>query len=135
MLQAKFEIIERCFQISRGTRIHEFPEKTFAAFEALAGFFALLFEQGDVVANGLNRFQQGGMCLNRFGVRGLLEMTLSSTSTTICATCSPMRRMTARRADCNSDNRALITWACWLRSKCSPRWRIHTLPSWMRLAN
>src|SRR3989442_13754845 len=72
MLQAKFEIIERCFQISRGAGIHEFPEKTFAAFEALAGFFALLFEQGDVVANGLNGFQQGGMCLNRFGVRGLL---------------------------------------------------------------
>src|SRR5882672_11028998 len=72
MLQAKFEIIERCFQISRGAGIHEFPEKTFAAFEALAGFFALLFEQGDVVANGLNRFQQGGMSLYRLGVRGLL---------------------------------------------------------------
>src|SRR6266849_1797641 len=72
MLQAKFEIIERCFQIRGGARIHEFPEKTFAAFEALAGFFALLFEQGDVVANGLNRFQQGGMSVNRLGVRELL---------------------------------------------------------------
>src|SRR6266436_399944 len=72
MLQTEFEIIERSLQISGGARIQEFPEKTFAAFEALAGFFALLFEQGDVVANGLNRFQQRGMGLNCFGVRGLL---------------------------------------------------------------
>ena len=30
---------------------------------------------------------------------------------------------------------ALITCACWLRSKCSPRWRIHSLPSRIKLAN
>src|SRR6267142_1401914 len=53
----------------------------------------------------------------------------------ICATCCPTLRMTPFRADCSSDNRALMTCACWLRSKCSPRLRIHSLPSRIRLAN
>src|SRR5579859_3307380 len=62
-------------------------------------------------------------------------MAFSSTSARICATCCPTLRTTARRDACSSDKRALITCACWLRSKCSPRWRTHSFPSRMMFAN
>ena len=38
-------------------------------------------------------------------------------------------------ADCISESRALMTWACCQRSKNSPRLRIYSLPSRITLAN
>jgi len=73
--------------------------------------------------------------LRQTGARRAFAMTLSSTSLTICATCCPTRRMTPFRADCSSDNRALMDVRLLAPLEMLAPLRIHSLPSRIRLAN
>src|SRR5437660_7121500 len=53
--------------------VQEFVEKAFATVEALAGRFALLFEIGNFIADGLYRLEKSSMRFNGLFVRRIVR--------------------------------------------------------------
>src|SRR5216684_4615189 len=60
-------------EIRRIARVQEFVEKAFATIEALAGRFALLFEIGNFIADGLYTLEESGMRFDRLFVRWIVR--------------------------------------------------------------